>query len=52
MGPCCSRVSIYAKYKVLSKWKDQFEALKLKEKEVEKLYKIFRAVIFDDSDFQ
>mmetsp|Transcript_18568 Transcript_18568/g.25651 ORF Transcript_18568/g.25651 Transcript_18568/m.25651 type:complete len:415 (-) Transcript_18568:523-1767(-) len=46
---CCRRESLYVRYSKLSKWKAQFEALKLREREVEKIFNIFKKVDVDGS---
>jgi len=41
---CCGKQSFYVRYSKVSKWKEQFEALKLKEREVEKIFNIYKKV--------
>jgi hypothetical protein len=43
MGAVLSRKNVYSDAKIAI-WKDEFEALKLSEKEVRKIYKIFNKV--------
>ena len=44
MGTVCCRQSIYLRHRHLAPWKHQFEALRFTEREIERLYQLFRRV--------
>lgn len=50
MGCCCSSAAkFYDKNPQFTKWRIQFESLRLTPREIQKMYKVFRKVDFDGS---